>query len=209
MEAPFTLYGTHLSGPTYKVALMLALCERDFVYRHVDFDCLDHQQPDFLAINRFGQGPALSHRGLTLCEAGAILEYLADLVGKFDGADTKTAARVREWLFWDTESLSPGIYRSRAFKRETTKTALPIVEYFRRAGESGLTVLNNNLVAGAFLVGDAPTIADIACYGAVVYAPEAGYDLARWPKVISWMCRITELPHFRRPQSLLPLEDAA
>src|SRR5260221_6034923 len=121
MDAPFTLYGTHLTGPTYKVALMLALCERDFAYRHVDLDCLDHQQPDFLAINRFGQVPALSHRGLTLCEPGAILEYLADVVGRFDGSDGVSAARVREWLFWDTDSLSPGIYRSPAFKRAAAR----------------------------------------------------------------------------------------
>src|SRR4051812_43310662 len=130
MEAPFTLYGTHLSGPTYKVALMLALCERDFAYRHVDLDCLDHQQPDFLAINRFGQVPALSHGDVTLCESGAILEYLADLVGRFDGPDSKSAARIREWLFWDTDNLSPGIYRSRAFKREALQTAPAIVDYF-------------------------------------------------------------------------------
>jgi glutathione S-transferase len=53
----FTLYGIALSGPTYKVALMLSLCGQRFSYRHMNLAKGAHKQPEFLAVNRYGQVP--------------------------------------------------------------------------------------------------------------------------------------------------------
>jgi glutathione S-transferase len=209
MAETFTLYGVNLSGPTYKVALMLTLSGQRFEFRPVDLQSGVHRQPAFLALNRYGQVPALVHGKLKLCQSGAILEYLSEILGKFGGRDVESRARIREWMFWDADSLSPGIYRSRAIGRGFVRAEPAVLDFFRRAGEAGLSTLERHLGETEFLIGSAPTIADIACYGATVYAPEAGYDLARWPKVIAWMCRMVALPHFRRPDSLLPTADAA
>ena len=63
-----TLYGIALSGPTYKVALMLSLAGQRFSYRHMNLMKGAHKQPEFLAINRYGQVPALRHRSDELAE---------------------------------------------------------------------------------------------------------------------------------------------
>lgn len=55
----YTLCGTPTSGPVYKVALALALIGQDYAYRFVDFSTRAHKAPEYLAISRYGQVPAL------------------------------------------------------------------------------------------------------------------------------------------------------
>src|SRR5579871_4947290 len=169
----FTLHGVALSGPTYKAALMLSLCGQKFSYRHVDLRGGAHKRPEFLAINRYGQVPALVHGELKLCQSGAILEYLAETLGKFGGTPALERQRAREWIMWDADRLSPGVYRSRAIKRGFLKAEPAVADLFRQAAEAGLGVLDQSLAASAFVAGAAPTIGDVACYGVVAFADEA------------------------------------
>ncbi len=48
----------------------------------------------YLAINRFGQVPALVDGDLKLCRSGSILLYLADKFGKMGGKTPEDKARV-------------------------------------------------------------------------------------------------------------------
>src|ERR1041385_7972763 len=80
-----TLHGSPYSGPTYKVALMLALLGEPFDFTPVDLRAGAHKTPEFLAINRYGQIPAMTDGDLSLCQSGAILQYLAAKHGKFGG----------------------------------------------------------------------------------------------------------------------------
>lgn len=79
-----TLHGIWLSGPTYKAGLALSLLGQDFAYKHVDLRAGAHKKPEYLAINRFGQVPALVDGDLKLCQSGSILLYLADKFGKME-----------------------------------------------------------------------------------------------------------------------------
>src|SRR6185369_6631737 len=117
MASRFTLHGLWLSGPTYKVALMLSMCGEAYAYRHVDLRAGQQKTPEFLALNRYGQVPVLVDGELTLCQSGSILEHLAATLGKFGGDGEIEKARAREWLFWEFDKLSPNIYRARAVKR--------------------------------------------------------------------------------------------
>jgi len=112
-----TLYGIWLSGPTYKAGLALSLMGQPFAYKHVDLRAGAHKQPEYLAINRFGQVPALVDGDLQLCQSGSILLYLADRFGTMGGKTAEERARVREWLFWEFDKLAPNVYRPRAIKR--------------------------------------------------------------------------------------------
>jgi glutathione S-transferase len=205
--AGFTLHGIALSGPTYKVALMLTLCGERFSYRHTNLREGAHKTPAFLAINRYGQVPALEHGELKLCQSAAILQYLAEVLGKFGGADAPTRQRSREWLFWDFDRLSPGLFRTRAIARGFFKAEPPVAAVFREAGEAGLGVLDQSLAAQPFLTGAAPTIADIACYGAVAFAEEGDFRIADWANIKAWGARIAALPGFKAPYDLLPMAD--
>ena len=83
MTARYTLYGLFASAPSFKVGLMLTLCDEAFDYVHVNLREGAHKKPDYLKINRFGQVPALvdNSNGKTLCQSGAILEYLVQKYG--------------------------------------------------------------------------------------------------------------------------------
>lgn len=208
MAAAYTLYGSFLSSHTYKVGLMLALCGEAFDYRHVDLSRGEHKSPEFLALNRFGQVPTITHDGLPLCQSDSILEHIAQQTGKFAGATDEERQRIREWLCWYADRLEPGIGRSRFFER-FAKPDPAVADFMRKVGETGLGVLNSLLEGRRFLVGERPTIADIGIYGAVVHMEEAKFDPAVWPNVKAWRERIVALPGYRAPYDLLPKADQA
>lgn len=204
-----TLYGIWLSGPTYKAGLALSLMGQPFAYKHVDLRAGAHKQPDYLAINRFGQVPALVDGDLKLCQSGAILLHLADKFGKMGGKTAEEKARIREWLFWEFDRLASNIYRPRAIKRGFMKADDNVHQmYLNQAGDA-LKVLDGALAKSDFLVGSEPTIADVAVYGDVAYAEEAAIDLSPYANVKAWMARVEKLPGFKKYEDVLPKQDAA
>ncbi len=209
MANRFTLYGHQLSGPTYKVALMLALSGEPFSYHHVDLRAGAHKQPDYLAKNRFGQVPCLYDGSHHFCQSASILQYLAEKLRKFDGKNAEEHARIREWMFWDFDRLAPGVFRSRAYKQGLRKGAQDVIDSFKGDGEAGLAVLEGHLGKQPWLVGEAPTIADIDCYGVIYYAADGGFDLASYAKISAWKKRIEALPGFSTPEQLMPGEQRA
>lgn len=198
MSKRFTLHGFWLSGPTYKVGLMLSLCGEDFAYHSLNLRAGEHKAPDFLAKNRFGQVPALedAQAGVALCQSAAILEHLALTLGKFGGSGAADLARAREWMFWDFDRLAGPIYRSRAQRFGIRAFTQPIMEMYWVEGNAALKVLEEALAASDWLAGGQPTIADIDVYGVVAYAPQAGFDLGAYPAVSAWMSRMEALPGF-------------
>ena len=59
-----------------------------------------------------------------------------------------------------------------------------------------LGLVNAELERHRFIIGDRPTIADIALYSYVVSAPEGNVDLTPHPDVRHWLARIEALPGF-------------
>ncbi|MBX7146913.1 MAG: glutathione S-transferase family protein [Alphaproteobacteria bacterium] len=208
MTSQFILHGLSFSGPTYKVGLMLRLCQQAFSYRHVDLRSGIHKAPSFLKLNRYGQVPVLQHGDLVLCQSNAILEYLSETLVKFGGRTPQDRAHVREWLFWDFEKLSLGIFRTRSHVRGFRPMDAAVASNFRDLALSSLSELDKNLLGKNFLVGSQPTIADIACYGVIVFAEEAQLDLTNYPCVKAWMDRMASLPGWKLPYDLLPQTDA-
>ncbi len=208
MAAEYTLYGSFLSAPTYKVGLMLGLSGLPFDYRHVDLSKGEHKTAEFLQLNRYGQVPVLVHRGLNLCQADTILEYLAEQTGKFGGGNAEERQRIREWLVWETDRLSPGVGRTRFFER-FAKPDAAVMDYMRKNAEAGLGVLDSLLEGRRFLVDERPTIADIGLAGALIHMEEGKFDPTAWPNVKAWRERIAALPGFQPPYELLPKQDRA
>lgn len=206
MADTFILNGVFLSGPTYKVGLTLALCGQPFEYKHINLAGGEHKSPEFLKINRYGQVPVLQHGAVTLCQSGAILEYISQTLGKFTASDLASRQKIHEWLFWDADVLSPPIYRVRAFQRGIAKFEPQVVELFGKMAGAATKTLDGELAGKTFLMGDKPTVADIACYGAVWYTEEAKIDLSGRPNIQAWMKRMEALPGFKKPYDLLPKE---
>lgn len=204
----YVLHGHFMSGPTYKVALMLRLCGQPFGFRLLDFRAGEHKKPEYLAINRYGQAPCLQEGNDNyFVQSASILEYLAEKHGKFGGKTPEERAHIREWMFWDFDRLAPGIYRSRTYTLGIRQGDPAVIESYRKDGEAGLAVLEEWLGKHEWLVGSGPTIADIDVYGVVHLAPEAKvFDLAKYPHISAWMKRIEALPGYATREEALPKE---
>jgi len=209
MANRFTLHGMWVSGPTYKVALMLSLCGEAFDYKHVNLREGEHKQPGYLEMNRYGQVPCLSDGKFNLCQSASILQYLAETFSRFGGSTAEENARIREWMFWDFDRLAPAIYRPRAIKKGFRQAEPPVVDMYMNEGNLALGTLDKELAKGEWLVGGRPTIADIDVYGVVHYAGEAGFDLGQFPNISAWKTRFEALPGFGAPEQILPQETRA
>src|SRR3954453_16860430 len=106
----FTLYGSPHSLPTYKVALMLRLSDEPFSFRYVSFQKGMHKTPEFLALSRWGQVPVLLDGDRVHLQSAAIVEHLAETLGRFEGSDAASRQTVREWLYWNVDVLFPPIW---------------------------------------------------------------------------------------------------
>jgi glutathione S-transferase len=209
----FTLYGSPHSLPTYKVALMLRLSGEPFSFRYVNFQKGMHRTPEFLALSRWGQVPVLLDRERVYLQSAAIVEHLAETLGRFQGPDPASRQAVREWLYWDVDVLFPPVFDCYGVQLGQRKL-LPIevepaiAAYHRRRAETALSVLNSQLADRSFLCAAVPTIADLFCHGDISFAEACGFDLHRWSNVAAWSERVTALTGFKAPFELLAMESA-
>ena len=150
-----------------------------------------------------------NENGRHLCQSASILEYLADRMGKFGGVDLDERIRAREWMFWDFDRLTRGIYRPRGVKAGFMKLEPDTLSHYENEGRAALKVLDEHLKGRNWIVGDGTTIADIDICGVVAYAPQAGHDLAAFANVAAWIKRMEALPGFQAPDELLPKETKA
>ena len=200
---PVRLYGHQRSGNSYAVALMLAICGTAHEFHHVDLPGGQSREPEHVAINRFGQLPALVHGDLAIGQSTVILRYLANLTGRFGGADAVSAIRIDEWLAFQQDQIFPGIGRTRFFTRFAPAEP-PVVDVFRAIGRRALDTLEARFVVAPFLVGEDATIADIACYAYASLAEEGGFDMAEWPQTAAWRRRVEDLSGWNAPAALMP-----
>jgi glutathione S-transferase len=192
---PITLYGFPLSGHAHRVKLFLSLLGLPFDEITVDLPNGAHKQPDFLALNPFGQVPVIDDAGTVLADSNAILVYLATRYGDENWLprDPATAAEVHRWL-----SVAAGeIMAGPCTVRLVTVFGYPLDHARAKViAEQLFAVLEAHLAARRFLVGDRPTIADVAGYSYIAHAPEGGVSLAPYPHIRAWLDRITALPGF-------------
>jgi glutathione S-transferase len=205
-EGRIVFYGHFNSMPSSKVRLMLALAGAPFSYRHVDLGQGAQRQPDYLAMNRFGQVPVLQHGEVTLAQSNVILRYLADALGMFGGADEAEQREIAQWLDWEADLMSSGVRALRAAIRFWNANPA-VVEFLRGRAERALNMLNAALADREFLVGDQPTIADIAVLPHLTVADEAEFDLTPYENVRAWVDRMMALPGAGHPYDLMPKED--
>jgi glutathione S-transferase len=213
MMKRFTLYGSPHSLPTYKVALMLHLAGEPFSFRYVSFQKGMQKTPEFLALSRWGQVPVLVDTERVYLQSAAIVEHLAEALGRFQGPDPATRQAAREWLYWDVDVLFPPIFNCYGVQLGQRKL-LPIdvepaiADYHRQRAEQALAVLDFQLADRNYLCAAEPTVADLFCYGDVAFAELCAINLQRWTNVASWTERLTALRGFKAPFALLAMEDA-
>ncbi len=196
-----TLFGSFTSSSSYKPMLYLALAGLPFSFRTVNLKYGAQKQPDYLAVNRYGQVPALRHRGLTIVQSNVILDYLARTTGSFAGATEQDQWTAREWLSWEADNIT-NVAKVRHYSRFRAVDPA-VMDYYRPLAEAAIGFVDAALAGRDWLVGDAPTIADIGCWGRMVFMAEGGLGIERWPNVAAWSRRLGALPGFALPYDLI------
>ena len=209
MDQPdrLTLYGSFTSSSTYKPMLFLSLSRLPFDFRTVNLKFGRQKEPEYLAVNRYGQVPALRHKGLTIVQSNVILDYLARVTGCFEGKTEQDRWTAREWLSWESDAIT-NVAKVRHYRRFRTVDPA-VMDYFRPPAEAAIGFVNTALEGRDWLVGDAPTIADIGCWGRMVFMAEGGFDIATWPNVQAWSQRLAAMEGFALPYDLTPKKDCA
>ena len=82
-----------------------------------------------------------------------------------------------------------------------------VIAEFRPRAEAALGFVDNAVKDRPFLVGDECTIADICCWGRMVFMAEGGFEIGCWPHLEAWAGRLTAMPGFALPYALIPSKD--
>jgi glutathione S-transferase len=200
---PIILYRNPVSGHAHRVELFLSLLKVPFQLVDVNLRAGEQKQPDFLRKNPFGQVPVIEDGDVTLADSNAILVYLAeryDKSGSWYPRDALAAARVQQWLSVAAGQLAAGPATARGIKL----FGFPL-DHARAVTVAGqlMPVLDQALAQRAFLVGGAPTIADVAIYSYTALAPEGEVSLEPYGNIRAWLARVEALPGF------VPMQRAA
>ena len=193
-----TLYGNSTSGNCWKPAMMLHV--RGLPFRWIEIDILkgESRTAEFLKLNPNGRVPLLVlPDGRMLAESNAMLLHFGE-GSAWLPADPFLRAKVYEWLFFEQYSHEPYIATVRFWVKEAGKAEekkLEIIER-RTKGYAALGVMEKTLASASFLVGERPTLADVALYAYTHVAPEGGFSLDDYPGIRRWLARFASLPEF-------------
>jgi len=190
------LYRHALSGHSHRAQLLLSLLGLDAELVDVDLAAGEHKQAEFLARNRLGQVPVLEDGDNVITDSNAILVYLAekyDTSKTWSPVDPVAAAEVQGFLSQAAGQIAYGPAAARLVNvfgaALDHKRAIEIAHNL-------LCILESHLEGRDWLVGNNPTIADVANYAYIAHAPEGDVSLQNYPNVCNWLGRIAALPGF-------------
>jgi glutathione S-transferase len=184
------LYDYAASGNCFKVRLLLGLLGTEYERVPVDIFAGDTLTDAFGAINPLRETPVLElEDGRRLTQSNAILSFLGEGTAYLP-ADAFARGEVAMWLSFEQERVMGGI----GAPRFRALTGRPFDTARLETGRGALSVLDGHLATRDWLVGGAPTIADIGVFAYTSRAGDAG--LEHPPHVAAWLDRVRSLPGF-------------
>lgn len=197
-----TLYDYELSGNCYKVRQLAAWLGLPLNRVPINLHPGRQQKSaEFLALNPLGQVPVLDDSGFVLRDSQAILVYLAsryDAAQRWYPADAQQRGQITLWL-----AVAEDLNRTASAARthDTLGAEGIAVEAARAGAQAQYRLLDDHLAerasAGtAWLVGNAPTLADLACFPYVALAQDGGLQLDAYPALRHWVWAFRHLPGF-------------
>jgi glutathione S-transferase len=184
------IYGDSISGNCLKVKWVADVLGVPYAWIEVDILKGESRTPWFLAMNPAGQVPVVVlDDGRVLSQSNAIILHLAEgsaLIPR----DAYERARMFEWMFWEQYSHEPYVAVARFQVRYMGKPVSELETRLVERGNAALQRLEDGLSGSAYLVGAAPSLADVALVAYTRLAPEGGFDLGRYPNVQAWVKRV-------------------
>jgi glutathione S-transferase len=199
------LYCFGESGNAYKCALALEMADLEWEPVHVDFFNGGTRTAEFRAVNEMGEVPVLVDGDTTLTQSGVILDYISSKTGKLGGRSAAERRDVLRWLFWDNHRLSGMIGPRRFIANFLAEDKRPegAIPYLQGRLKAAYAILDRHLDGRSWVVGDAPTVADLSLCGYLYYPEPFGFDRTDWPHIDAWLDRIAALPGWKHPYDLM------
>jgi len=199
MTTPIKLHRHPLSGHSHRVELFLNLAGIRHELVEIDLAAGEHKSPAFLALNLFGQVPVIQDEDVTLADSNAILTYLAERYAPdWYGEDALARAEIQRFLSIAAGPIAYGPAAARLVNvfgaQIEAKRPVEIAHWvFER--------LDKHMKYRDWLVGDTPSIADIAIYSYTAHAPEGDVSLNGYPYLRALLERVEGLPGFKPMQA--------
>lgn len=201
---PYQLYGFGESGNSYKAALMLQLCGLEWAQVNVDFFNGESRGEAYRNnINEMGEVPVLGHNGVKLAQSGAILTFLADQTGQFNGRNEAEKLEILSWILFDNHKFTSNLATLRFLVALAKTGESAVTEFLRGRALAAIAIVEKHLATRTFMVGERPTIADISLVGYLYLPEQYGIAWAEFPHISLWLGRIAALPGWQAPYDLL------
>lgn len=183
------------SGHAHRVELFASLAGIAHTVINVDLSAGEHKQPAFLELNPAGQVPVIEDGDVVISDANAILVYLArKYAPSYIPQEPVQEAEVQKFLTLTAGEIAFGP----AAARLITVFGAPLDATFCIAtADKALFKLEAHMQGREFLVGDSPTIADVAIYSYTAHAPEGNVSLEPYPNVRRLLANIEALEGFK------------
>jgi glutathione S-transferase len=201
------------SGNCFKVAFLLEALGQPWQPVPMDFAAfangLTRESGWREQLNEMGEAPVLEVDGRRLTQSAAILLHLARKHGRFGGEGEEAQYEVLRWLFFDNHKFTSYFATWRFAKSWGASPPDPAVEKFLRGRiDNALAIAEKHLARQPWIVGDAPTIADMSMCAYLLYPTEEhGYDFAQsHPNIAKWLDRVRAISGYCDPYELLPGE---
>lgn len=204
----YRLHGFCQSGNTFKVAFLLRALGQAWEPQFVDFMNGVTRTGEWReGTNVMGEVPVLDDGDRRLTQSGVILSYLSARHGAFGGQTEDDRLEVLRWLLFDNHKLTSYFASYRFMKAFGPSAPDPaVMGWLRGRLDNAFGILDRHLDGRAFVVGHAPTIADLSLCGYLFYpVDESGYAVAgRFVHVQAWLDRLRALPGWANPYDILP-----
>lgn len=181
------------------VKVSIALEEMGLPYEPHTVKLNETTTPEFLALNPNNKIPAIidpdgpNGEPIALWESGAILIYLSEKTGKLMPSSPASRAIVLQWLMFQMGGIGPMFGQFGYFSKfagSEIEDPRPRQRYQDEARRL-LAVLEKQLSANEYVVGDQYSIADISLWPWIYaakefYNAEAAFGYEDLPNVLSW-----------------------
>ncbi|HEX7657369.1 MAG TPA: glutathione binding-like protein [Sphingomonas sp.] len=201
----------------HKITMFLEEAGLEYRILPVNIGAGDQFKPDFLSIapnNRMpaivDHAPADGGEPIAIFESGAILIYLGNKTGLFNGGnDLRKKIETVQWLMWQMGGLGPMAGQNHHFSRYAPEKIPYAIDRYVKETNRLYGVLDRRLEGRDFITGDY-SIADMASYPWIVPHEAQGQDLDDFPNLKRWFDSISARPAtieaYRKGEAIRPAD---
>ncbi len=191
------------------VLILLEELDAPYTLKDLNFKIGAQRQPEYLAVNPMGKVPAIVHNGALVTELGAIFIYLADsfpLKKLAPGIGDPLRGPFLRWLVFYGSAFEPAIM-DRYTKHEPPRNMSAYGDF-----DSVMAVINDQLAAGPYMLGERFSVADILWGTALRWT--TGFGLVPvTPQIAAYIERVGSRPSVawvaETDKQLLAIHEAA